>query len=199
MNARQLKIRTAEEEDRIRRIVGGSAQAFHDLVLEFHPLAFSLAYKVLGDDRDAEEVTQDAFVKVNHALPQFRGEASLKTWIMRIVMRLSLNKRRDRSRGAWHRLGLGASSDADRSQLERPDLAPNPEGTCIARELKELVMRCVDELPDSLRETLVLNSFEELSYDEISRILDVPVGTVSSRIHSARSKLKARLKQIRHI
>ena len=57
-------------------------------------------------------------------------------------------------------------------------------------------MRCVDELPDALREALILNSFEELSYNEIARILDVPVGTVSSRIHAARSKLKVRLKQV---
>ena len=196
MDAKKLKISTAAEEQRIRRIVGGSAEAFRTLVLEFHPLAYSLAYKVVGEERDAEEIVQDAFVKIYHALPQFRGDASLKTWILRIVMRLSLNRRRDRARNAWHRLGLHLlGGEAENGQPDRPDHSPDPEAACIAGESRRLVVSYVDELPTPLREALILNSFEELSYDEISRILDVPVGTVSSRIHAARRKLRARLTQ----
>jgi len=196
MDAKQLKIRTAAEEERIRRIVGGSAEAFRALVLEFHPLAYSLAYKVVGDERDAEEIVQDAFVKIYHALPQFRGDASLKTWILRIVMRLSLNRRRDRARNAWHRLGLHLlGGESESGQYDAPDLAADPEAACIANDSRRLVMCFVDELPAPLREALILNSFEELSYEEISRILDVPVGTVSSRIHAARRKLRGKLVQ----
>lgn len=181
---------------RVHRIVQGSGDDFRSLVIEYHPLAYSLAYKVLDDREDAEEIVQDAFVKVHDALDRFRGEASLKTWILRIVMRLSLNRRRDRSRSAWHRLGLNRRGE------EEPDEAPeaisvadlrNPEAECISDETRRLVLGLLDELPETLRETLILNSLEELSYDEIARVLNVPLGTVSSRIHSAREKLSRKL------
>ena len=193
MDAKRLKLHVAGEEQRIRRIVGGSGEAFRSLVVEFHPLAYSLAFKVLGDHTDAEEVVQDAFVKIFRALPRFRGDASLKTWILRIVMRLSLNRRRDRSRSAWQRLGLHAGGEE--GQPDGPDRSPDPETECIAAETRRLVLAHLEKLPAPLREALLLNSFEELSYEEIARVLNVPVGTVSSRIYAARKKLYNKLVQ----
>ena len=177
------------------RIVQGSGDDFRSLMIEFHPLAYSLAYKVLDDREDAEEVVQDAFVKVHDALGRFRGDSSLKTWILRIVMRLSLNRRRDRSRSAWHRLGLHRQGDEDLDEVSAIAAADprDPEAECISDETRRLVLLLLDELPATLREALVLNSLEELSYDEIARVLQVPLGTVSSRIHSAREKLSRKL------
>ena len=191
-----MKLETTAEWDRVRRIVDGDSGDFRDLVAEFHPLAYSLAYKVLGNRQDSEEVAQDAFVKIHAALPRFRGESSLKTWILRIVMRLSLNRRRDRGRSAWRRLGLHRRGE-DKAE-EAAELLPTPPGTspeaeCMTAETRRLVLGLLDELPAALREALILNSFEELSYDEIARLLQVPVGTVSSRIHSAREKLLKKL------
>ena len=162
-----------EDNARVDGILSGDDTAFRALVVEYHPLAFSLAYRSLGDTEDAEEVVQDAFVKIHGALDGFRGEASLKTWILRIVWRLSLNRRRDRARSAWRRLGLHQGD-----------------------ERRRLVRDVVDDLPPTLREVLILNSFEELGYEEIARILDIPVGTVSSRIYAARRKLAARLRRL---
>ena len=187
----------ARERERIRRVAAGNTDALRSLVVEYHPLAYSLAYKVLGERGDAEEVVQDAFVKIHRALPQFRGDSSLKTWILRIVMRLSLNRRRDRARSAWFRLGLNQGTDQDGAeQLSDlpPGTTPNPESQCISGETRAIILKLVDELPDPLREALILNSFEELSYDEIARVLQVPVGTVSSRIFSARKKLLGKLR-----
>ena len=201
MGARQsLKLHPANSRDRerIRRVVAGNADAMRALVVEYHPLAYSLAYKVLGERGDAEEVVQDAFVKIHRALPQFRGDSSLKTWILRIVMRLSLNRRRDRARSAWYRLGLNQGTDEEvPEQIAEAvrEMTPNPESQCISNETRAVVLRLVDELPTPLREALILNSFEELSYDEIARVLQVPVGTVSSRIHSARKKLLDKLRR----
>ena len=179
------------------RSVQGSGDDFRSLVIEYHPLAYSLAYKILDDREDAEEVVQDAFVKVHDALSRFRGESSLKTWILRIVMRLSLNRRRDRSRSAWRRLGLHRRGDEELDEVSTAISAPlhprSPEAECISDETRRLVLGLLDELPAPLRETLILNSFEELSYDEIARVLQVPLGTVSSRIHSAREKLARKL------
>ena len=187
----QLEVYRAREQERIRRIVGGDPEAFDELVREYHPLAYELAFKMLDDARDAEEVVQDAFVKIHRALESFRGDASLKTWILRIVMRLSLNRRRDRARSSWRRLGLHRR-DLEMDQEEPSPLfsAPrSPEAIYISRETRQLLRQQVDQLPEPLRQALILNSFEELSYDEIARILGIPLGTVSSRIYSARKKL----------
>jgi len=191
-----IKAPAPAEWCRVDRIVQGSGDDFRSLVIEFHPLAYSLAYKVLDNREDAEEVVQDAFVKVRDALGRFRGDSSLKTWILRIVMRLSLNRRRDRSRSAWHRLGLHRQGDEDLDEVSVSISAADPrdpEAECISGETRRLVLGLLDELPATLREALVLNSLEELSYDEIARVLQVPLGTVSSRIHSAREKLSRKL------
>ena len=95
-----IRLYPDEEAKRLHQAIAGDVQAFRDLVVQYHPLAYSLAYKILDDPQDAEEVVQDAFVKIHRALESFRGEASFKTWIARIVLRLSLNRRRDRSRSA---------------------------------------------------------------------------------------------------
>jgi RNA polymerase sigma-70 factor (ECF subfamily) len=180
---------------RVDRILLGDDQAFRGLVVEYHALAFGLAYRCLGDAQDAEEVVQDAFVKIHSALDGFRGEASLKTWIMRIVWRLALNRRRDRARSAWRRLGLHQSDDDADATLPGPR-SESPEARLLSRETNRLVRRVVEDLPPMLREVLILNSFEELGYEEIARILDIPVGTVSSRIHTARRKLAGQLRKL---
>jgi RNA polymerase sigma-70 factor (ECF subfamily) len=180
-----------EDNRRINAILTGDTAAFQALVQDYHPLAYSLAYRVLNHHQDVEEIVQDAFMKIYHALSSFRGEASLKTWILRIVLRLSLNRRRDRGRSSWHRLGLHRSADEDIQEafaIRSADTA-TPESQYIKAQTRQRLKGLLDGLPDPLRQVMILNSFEELSYEEIARILDVPIGTVSSRIYSARKKL----------
>ena len=190
----QLEIHRADSA-RVDGILAGGQETFRDLVVEYHPLAFALAYRCLGDRQDAEEVVQDAFIKIHGALDGFRGDASLKTWILRIVWRLSLNRRRDRARSSWRRLGLHQSAEDADVHLAGP-AAESPEARLLSHEASRLVRDLVDDLPPALREVLILNSFEDLGYEEMARILDVPVGTVSSRIYTARRKLAARLRKL---
>jgi len=95
-----------DDRDYVNRIIDGEERAFNELVNKYYGNVYNLAYRMLNNADDAKEIAQDAFVKIHKSLPNFRGNASLKTWIMRITLRLSLNKRRDRSRSAWERLGL---------------------------------------------------------------------------------------------
>jgi RNA polymerase sigma-70 factor (ECF subfamily) len=195
---RPIKVYNSVENERIRNIVAGDTAAFRSLVRDYHPLAYSLAFKTLNDRQDAEEVVQDAFLKIHQALDGFRGEASLKTWVLRIVLRLSLNRRRDRSRSAWQRLGLHQKDVEEKLGSTVEIVSPvlqTPESLCISQETRQLLLKLVDELPDALREVLVLNSLEELSYEEIARILQIPSGTVGSRMHAARKKLLKKLGQ----
>ena len=178
----------------MRHIAAGDEDAFRELVVEYHALAYSLAYKALSDRQDAEEVVQDAFVKIHGAVDSFRGEASLKTWILRIVWRLSLNRRRDRSRSAWQRLGLHRGETDTRRDLPGPS-AEGPEAMLLSGETQRQVRDLIDGLPPALREVIILNSFEELGYEEIARVLQIPVGTVSSRIHNARRRMAEALRR----
>ena len=186
MSNRRLSLLDSEESERIARVVEGDLRAFNELVDQYYRMAYSLAYKVLNNEDDAREITQDAFVRMHSALDGFRGDASLKTWIMRIVMRLSLNRRRDRSRSSWRRLGLHCSEE---SVQETAPCFQTPEAEYISRETRMQVQQLVDRLPDSLRQVVILSSFEDLSYEEIAQILNLPIGTVSSRLHAARKKL----------
>ena len=110
---------------------------------------------------------------------------------MRITLRLSLNKRRDRSRSAWERLGLNRDG--------KPKLlfsrSQSPEAKLISDEIDNQVRNLIDGLPEDMRQIIILNSFEDLSYDEIGQILKIPIGTVSSRLYSARKLLSAQLKK----
>ncbi|NKB67055.1 MAG: sigma-70 family RNA polymerase sigma factor [Candidatus Latescibacteria bacterium] len=198
----RLKVHDVQQDEHLCLLATGDAAAFRSLVREYYPLAYNLAKKTLSDQRDAEEVVQDAFVKIHQAIGDFRGEAALKTWILRIVLRLSLNRRRDRSRSAWRRLGLhhrdqergdGGGQSFREEQLPSPEA--DPEGAYIARENRRIIMSLVDGLPEPLRQVLVLNSFDELSYEEIAAVLDIPVGTVGSRIYSGRKALMKQLRQ----
>jgi len=185
----------ADDQQRAVRIAAGDRAAFSQLVREHYPAAYGLAYRLLGDRLDAEEVAQDAFLKIHGAIGSFRGEASLRTWIMRIVLRLSLNRRRDRSRSAWYRLGLHASEPSSdvASPAAASPAAASPEGQLLSRETRARIVALIGELPDDLRQVLLLNSMEELSYAEISAILSIPVGTVASRLHAARRRLATSL------
>lgn len=182
------------DEERLERILEGDDEAFRQLITEYHPLAYGLAYRALGDREDAEEVVQDAFFKIHGALAGFRGESSLKTWILRIVWRLSLNRRRDRARSPWRRLGLHRTDEEAGERLSAA-AGEGPEARLLTRETQRLVREQIDELPAPLREVLILHGFEQLGYEEISRVLDIPVGTVSSRIHGARRRLAAALER----
>ena len=180
-----------DDRDYVNRILDGEERAFNELVNKYYDNVYNLAYRMLNNADDAKEIAQDAFVKIHKSLPNFRGNASLKTWIMRITLRLSLNKRRDRSRSAWERLGLNRDG--------KPKLlfsrSQSPEAKLISDEIDNQVRNLIDGLPEDMRQIIILNSFEDLSYDEIGQILKIPIGTVSSRLYSARKLLSAQLKK----
>ena len=159
MPNRKLSLLNSEESKRIARVVEGDARAFNELVDQYYRMAYSLAYKVLSNEDDAREITQDAFVRMHSALDGFRGDASLKTWIMRIVMRLSLNRRRDRSRSSWRRLGLHCNEE---SVQETAPCYQTPEAEYISRETRMQVQQLVDRLPDALCQVVILRSFAAL-------------------------------------
>ncbi len=150
--------------------------------------AFGLALRVLRDEEQARDVVQDAFLKAYGALDRFEGRSSFYTWLHRIVMNLCLDrKRRERSsrRVEW-------SEEVEREAEADPE-SPEPELALERAELRAQLAQALAGLSEDARRTLELREIEGLSYQEIAECLGVPKGTVMSRLHTARRRVRRAL------
>ena len=170
----------------------GDAPAFGELVGLNQGVVFRTALAALGDRADAEDVAQEALVVAWQKLPAFRGDSSFRTWLLTIVWRKALDRRRSRRR--WF-----AFRDAP---LPAPDFDPldhvaepsaDPERLAMASDLVAHVQRHISALSPKLRDTLLLAASGEYSYDEIARMLKIPVGTLKWRVAEARRLVHGRL------
>ncbi len=175
------------ERSLVRRLRRGDERAFADLVRTHQNRVVDLVFRMLGDYEEALDLAQEIFVSVHAALPRFRGDSRLSTWIFRIAKNHCLNRLKylgRRERGRSTELGEVPESELE-SQLpsQRPDEALHRD------ERRELVQRAIAELDEEHRLLVVLRDMEELSYHEIAAITDQPEGTVKSRLHRARAAL----------
>jgi len=171
----------AELVARARR---GDEAAFEQLVLRHQRYAFNLAYRVIGNYAEAEDVTQEAFVRAWRGLPGFRGQARFATWLYRIVYNLCLN-----------RLPRLRQELLQAEPLEEAVVNPAPAPPDVF-EVQERLAFLHDELnrlPAKYRLVLTLRYLQDLSYAEIAAALDVPMGTVKTHLHRARRLLTERL------
>jgi RNA polymerase sigma-70 factor (ECF subfamily) len=173
----------AELVTRARR---GDEAAFEQLVLRHQRYAFNLAYRVLGDYAEAEDVTQEAFVRVWRGLSGFQGQARFTTWLYRIVHNLCLNRLPRLRRELLQTEPL-------EEVLATPD--PSPADLFDLREQLTFLHAQLDRLPEKYRLVLTLRYLQHLSYAEVAAALDVPMGTVKTHIHRARQLLRERLGQ----
>ncbi|NOY74288.1 MAG: sigma-70 family RNA polymerase sigma factor [Kiritimatiellaeota bacterium] len=178
----------------IERFTTGNAGAFERLVELYAARAYQIAYGLLGNRQDAEEVVQDAFLKAHKKLPEFRGDSSFSTWFYRIITNLSRNRYHwNRRRGAEVNISMSASfsDDADaKLEMEIPDKALNPQVLLQRKETESALERSLRALPENLREVLVLRHTEEMSYAEMASMLGCELGTVKSRLARAREVLR---------
>jgi len=181
----------------VARFQEGDRSAFDTLVSRHSTRAYQIAYGVLGNREDAEEVAQDVFVRVYRALPKFRGDAEFTTWMYRIALNLARNKYRwNKCRGIQKNISIDApieNNNDGESTFELPDTDGPPDETLLNRELEQIVLGEIQKLPPIYREALVLRNVEELSYEQIAQLLGCKLGTIKSRIARAREELRQRL------
>jgi RNA polymerase sigma-70 factor (ECF subfamily) len=174
------------EDDLIEACIRGDELAWRKLIETFHKCVYSTAYHMLCNHEDALDAVQDVFIKVFEGLRKFRKGSSLSTWIYRICINVCLDRLRRRKETL-----MSSLSDEEREGLiELPDPSPPPEEVVEKNELKELVRSAINSLPAHMRMVVVLCDLEGLSYDEVAKILGVPVGTVKSRLNRARLSLR---------
>jgi RNA polymerase sigma-70 factor (ECF subfamily) len=145
---------------------------------------------MLGSREDAEETTQDVFMRILNSLDDFRGDSSLATWIWRITTNVCLTRRKKKSI---------ASVSLDNIEFDPPDGriedCSRQERSFLARERSEIITRCISLLSPTESAVITLFYLEELSYEEISVILKMPVGTVSTALHRGRQRLGELLRE----
>ena len=173
--------------------------AFEQLVERHSERAFQLAYSILQNRQDAEEVVQDAFLRIYRSLGNFRGDAQFTTWMYRIVVNLCNNKFRwNKVRGINRTISIDAplpNAEGDESlRLELPSSEAPPDEQLAFAELRERVEKAMAQLPESYRTAVMLRNVQQLDYEEIAKILDCAVGTVKSRINRGRELLRQALK-----
>ncbi len=186
-----------DEAALIDRCLSGDDTAFDQVVERYQDMVYNLAYRLLGGDEEAFDLSQEVFLQVYRKLDTFRQDASLRTWIYRIVINRAKNRQR------WWRRRLAEMTALTLEEVER---VPNgqlsiglngkgvsPDEALQRKELGDILDEAIERLPFEQRTALVLRDIEGLSYEEIAETLSLPVGTVKSRIARARGTLREKL------
>lgn len=177
------------EELLIQHAQAGSTQAFGQLVLAYQRFVYHLALQVLSEPEEAQDIAQEAFLRAWLALPQFRAECRFSTWLYRIVMNLCLN-RRPRLQRTLAALSLENSEDMG---MELPEGQATPPQMVEKMEEQSFLHQQVAQLPESQQLLISLRYQQDLSYEEIAEVLNLPLGTVKTGLHRAKAQLKAAL------
>ena len=172
----------------IERCRAGDLAAFEPLVEKYRQRVYRLAYNVLRDSDEAWDVAQDAFIRAFQALPSFRGDSAFYTWLFRIVMNVARDRARQHAaRGRAFGTERVDEKDWDRVLIEQ---ATGPDAHATQVEERERIARALATLSEPHRAIIMLSDLEGLSYREIAEVLNIPMGTVMSRLHNARRRLR---------
>jgi RNA polymerase sigma-70 factor (ECF subfamily) len=186
--ASEAERRGAEAAELVARAKAGDADAFDELVRKYRPRVYALALHLTGQASDADDITQDAFLKAYHKLPEFEGRSEFFTWIYRIALHRALNARRDRKRRQTvpfddPRLIAAVEVDSDGDPCRAAQL----------RDQYRALLEALDQLSPLLQTTVVLTTLQGFSHKEAAILLDTTEGTIAWRIHEARRRMKAYL------
>lgn len=179
----------------IERIKQGEAAAYNDMIERYWDRIFARVHGLLKNKQDAEEVTQDAFIRAHRGLDSFRGDASFSTWLYQIATNLAHNRywywfRRKRDQSISLDQPIGGDDAEMTLENVMPSEGETPAEAATTQEFVDRVSHCMTNLNDKHREVLLLRNVHNLSYEEISDQLEISVGTVKSRIARARDSLR---------
>jgi RNA polymerase sigma-70 factor (ECF subfamily) len=189
----------AEDAALVAALKAGSEEAFGVLIAHYSQPLYSLIARSLQDPADAQDITQEVFIKVFRSIGSFHGEASLRTWLYRIALHEASNQRRWWSRHKRQELTIDTppsgndASDGDEAMClgsMLADKAGSPYDHAAMSELRARVDDCLRKLPEAFRTVVVLREMEGFCYEEIGEVLNLPAGTVKSRLKRGRAALK---------
>ena len=184
------------DQQLVERVQRGDKHAFDLLVTKYQRKLGRLISRFVRDPAEAEDVTQDAFIKAYRALPGFRGESAFYTWLYRIGINTAKNHLLANKRRAPTTTPFDAeeSESFDEASLLRE--VNTPENELMSKQVVGVVQASLQQLPEDLRSALTLREIEGLSYEEIAIVMDCPIGTVRSRIFRAREAVAENLRPL---
>jgi RNA polymerase sigma-70 factor (ECF subfamily) len=180
----------------VARVQRGDKQAFDLLVLKYQRKIMRLLSRMIREPGEIEDVAQEAFIKAYRALPQFRGESAFYTWLYRIAINtarnwLAQNNRRPSTPSAQESED-GETFDATDNLTD----SSNPESEMASRQIADTVNKAINDLPEDLRNAIVMREIDGMSYEDIAESMSCPIGTVRSRIFRAREAIATRLRPL---
>lgn len=180
--------------DLARRCAGGDAEAVRHLVTTNNQRLFRTAWSILKNRHEAEDALQSAYASALRAIGSFEGRSTLTTWLTRITINEALARRRVQQRRRKHLEAEGVQVlETYREQLAKGSHAPNPEAEAAREQLRAILERAIGDLPEGFRTVFVLHEIEGVSVEDTAHTLDIPTGTVKTRLMRARLKLQQAL------
>ncbi|MDX2188075.1 MAG: sigma-70 family RNA polymerase sigma factor [Opitutaceae bacterium] len=181
----------------VERFKGGDSAAFDEMVGRYWDRIYAMVHQLLRNEQDAEEVTQDAFIRAHRGLVNFRGDSAFSTWLYQIATNLARNRywywwRRRRDKTLSFDQPVGDENDTTLAEVIPSD-AETPGDITVTQELVDRIAEGMEKLGRKHREILILRNVKNLSYEEIATILGISVGTVKSRIARAREALREKM------
>ena len=182
-----------EETEIISKLQQGNEQAFKQLTENYQKLVVTTCFGLVHNMEDAEDIAQDVFIEVFRSVDKFRADSKLSTWLYRIAVNRSLNFIRDNKKRKWF-WSFEDAAENKSNPLEKVTLdSENPEYEMENSQRAQMLHQAIDALPKNQRVAFTLNKYEDLSYNEISEIMDLSKSSVESLIHRAKLNLQKKL------
>ena len=179
------------DKDLLSAVIEGDLDSFDVLVDRYKNRLMNFVFRFVKDYDVSEDIVQETFLRVFRKRRDYKAIANFSTWIFTIAGNLAKSELRRRKR--WRFLSIDAANEGEKS-FELPDTGRKPDRNAAIRMFDESIQEAIDSLKDKYKEALILRDIEGLSYQQIAEIMEVPVGTVKSRVNRARMKLQKKLK-----
>ncbi|HNS73189.1 MAG TPA: sigma-70 family RNA polymerase sigma factor [bacterium] len=193
MNKENSKLSQLSDEELIQRFQEGDLYAFDLIVHRYKDALFNFTYRYLGNSQEAEDVVQETFLRIFRNRFAYRQIAKFSTWIYTIAGNLAKTELRKRKR---RRQVYTSDMGFDDKEFEIVDTKADTEREVDSMLTEKLIQAAIDKLPERFRKVILLVDVQELSYEEVSKIMRVPLGTVKSRVNRARLKLQGMLQEL---
>lgn len=174
------------DADCVRKLQRGETDAFETLIRRHQKTIFNLVYRMLGDYDEAAEISQEVFLSAYRAIGNFRGEANFSTWLYRIALNHATTRRKSLNTRQQRNIPIENTEPAS-------DPHPGPAESLEKKEVRQRVQQALNRLEPEDAAVILLRDLQDVPYEEVARLLEIPIGTVKSRLHRARQALKSEL------
>lgn len=187
-----------DEVKLVHKAKKGSIAAFEELILEYETKIYNIAYRMLHNEEDAKDLSQEIFVKVFENIHKFKGDSKFSTWLYRIATNTCIDELRRRKGKEVYSIDEEVQTEEGVLTKEYTDTKPSPEDVVVNKEVSYQIKLAINNLSEEHRTAIILRDLQGFGYNEISQILECSLGTVKSRISRARTQLKELLIKEEH-